>query len=209
MNRPICHITHIDNLPSILREGGLICDRRAEENGLVKQGIAHDHIKLRRSKRKILRDPGGNLCDYVPFYFCHHSPMLYAIHRNQVMSYTGGQSSIVYLVSDTDTIVKTNLPYVFTDGHADMKLSRQFSDVVDLNKLDWDIIKATSWSDTDEDGDRTRRKQAEFLVHDFFPWHCVTEIGVYNENIASSVAALIRGNEYLPPVRMRRAWYYG
>lgn len=206
MNPPVCHITHISNLSDILTAGGLWCDAKTQERGVCRQGIAHDHIKARRAKRKVTVGVGGVLCDYVPFYFWYHSPMLYAIHTGFIAGYEGGQSNIIYLVSDVDRVQNALLPFCFTNGHADMAFSQYFTDRADFALLDWETIKAKQWADTVQDNDRTRRKQAEFLVHDFLPWHCIKEIGVFNDDVAEQVRAAV--SEQDTPVRVRRNWYY-
>jgi hypothetical protein len=37
------------------------------------------------------------------------------------------------------------------------------------------------WRNTDEDGDRKRRRAAEFLVYNFFPFSLVTGIATYDD----------------------------
>ena len=49
-----------------------------------------------------------------------------------------------------------------------------FDRLDDLDKVDWKIMKSKYWNDTDEDPDRKRRRRAEYLVHQLFPWHCLT-----------------------------------
>jgi len=39
-------------------------------------------------------------------------------------------------------------------------------------------MQARYWSDTNTDNDRKRRRQAEFLVHNFFPLRLVEAVGV-------------------------------
>lgn len=163
----IFHITHVDNLAAILAEGGLWCDREAAERGVAEVGIAHQHIKERRARRHVPISPGGTLDDYVPFYFAPRSPMLYSIHGGYVEGYSNGQRSVVHLVSSAEAVSASGAPFVFADGHAELDLSDFFDDLDDLNKIDWKIMKAAYWADTNEDGDRKRRRQAEFLVHRF------------------------------------------
>jgi hypothetical protein len=43
------HITSILNLPDILKEGGLWCDRVVMQCSLAHVSIAHQHIKDRRA----------------------------------------------------------------------------------------------------------------------------------------------------------------
>jgi hypothetical protein len=54
-------------------------------------------------------------------------------------------------------------------------------------------MQAQYWNDTDNDPDRKRRRQAEFLVHEFFPWALVSYIGVYDRSIAETVDEIIQG----------------
>ena len=205
---PIYHITHIENLPTILAQAGLWCDRESARRGLIKIGIAHAHIKERRAKRVVPAGPGGTLADYVPFYFAPRSPMLFAIHRNQVAGYLGGQSAVVHLVSTAENVQAGGKAFVFTDGHADMAISSYFSDLANLTRVDWKIMKETYWNDTPSDGDRKRRRQAEFLTHEFFPWNLFGEIGVINQGMADRVNSLLAGTPNVPVVSVRRGWYY-
>jgi hypothetical protein len=67
-------------------------------------------------------------------------------------------------------------------------------------------MAATYWNDTDEDPDRKRRRQAEFLVHEFFPWELVSYIGVYDLSVAKIVGEIIKGGS--PEIGIQRGWYY-
>ena len=91
------HITHLDNLPGILRTGCLHCHRQLHQAGQHPVNIAYQGIQDRRASTRVPCGPGGVLHDYVPFYFAPRSPMLYAIHRNQIQGYSGGQSPILHL----------------------------------------------------------------------------------------------------------------
>jgi hypothetical protein len=134
--------------------------------------------------------------------------MLYTISRGNVPQYKGKQEDIVHLVTSVETVVDKNLPYVFADGHADVAFSTFYDDSSDLTAIDWQIMKETYWNDTEDDGDRKRRRQAEFLVHRFLPWHAVAMIGVHNEAIASRVQEILQGTAGTPKVVVHRDWYY-
>ena len=56
-------------------------------------GIAR--IKQRRRGLEVVARPGTMVGDYVPFYFCFRSVMLYVIHRgnNPDLTYCGGQGA--------------------------------------------------------------------------------------------------------------------
>ncbi len=200
----IFHITHVKNLKRIIEEGGLHCDRKAQE--LKSVNIGHQHIKQRRLDRVVPLSPGGTVGQYVPFYFAPRSPMLYAISRGGVEGYSEGQRPVIYLCSTVEAVVKAGLRWVFTEGHADMGFTDFFDDLNDLEKIDWDLMKSRYWNDTDNDPDRKRRRQAEFLVHRFFPWELVSYIGVYDRSIAETVGELIKGGS--PDVGIQLGWYH-
>lgn len=208
MTKAIRHMTHIRNLPVILEQGGLWCDRQAEERGLTQQGIGHVKLKTSRKRRPVKVGSGGFLCDYVPFYFATRTPMLSAIHHQKVDGYSGGQEEVVYLATTTSVIQQAGLPFVFTNGHAAVAITRQFTDMADLSKIDWDMIREKYWKNTDDDTDRERRKQAEFLVHDFLPWPLIRGIAVKTQAMAEQVAAVLEGQPHTPPIQVMPAWYY-
>lgn len=202
------HITHLDNLANILRESCLHCHRQIHSSGLQPINIAYPGIQDRRATTRVPCGPGGVLHDYVPFYFAPRSPMLYAIHRNQVAGYSDGQTPIIHLVSSVARFQETAHQFVFTDGHATMSFSRFFTDVADLDQVDWAIMQSEYWNDTPEDPDRKRRRQAEFLVYNTVNWQAILGIGVIDARVEARVNALLAGQHVALPVRVRRQWYY-
>jgi hypothetical protein len=204
----IYHITHILNLPNILEDGGLWCDRIVAQRNLAHVSIAHQHIKDRRAQKQVPCAPGGMVADYVPFYFAPRSPMLYVINKAGVAGYTDGQRPILHLVASAEAVQAAGLPFTFTDGHAEMDISRFFTDLQDLNQVDWKVMQDRIWRDTLLDGDRKRRRQAEFLVYRFFPFDLVENIGVINQGMAQQVSALLQPLAKKPVVQVHSAWYY-
>lgn len=202
----IFHITHVSNLNGIINRGGLACDRQAQ--ALDHTCIGYGHIKARRMVRPVQCGPGGTLGDYVPFYFAPRSPMLFTISRGNVPGYTGGQTQIVHLVSSAEAVHKAGLTFVFTEGHAVISISKFFTNLADLKKVDWKIMAARYWHDTDTDGDRKRRREAEFLVQNQLPWNLIQNIGVYDKNIEARVTQILETIEHKPDVTVERGWYY-
>jgi hypothetical protein len=205
---PIYHITHIRNLRSIIGSGGLHCDHAVAEQGFPCLGIAHTHLKQRRAVHAVPAGPGGVLADYVPFYFAPRSPMLFAIRQGNVEGYQAGQAPILHLVSRAETVASAGLRFAFTDGHAVMEFTAYFDTLKKLDKIDWKIMKERYWRDTPQDGDRSRRRQAEFLVHDFVPWSLVDTIGVIDRTMAAEVNEVLAGADHKPQISVQPTWYY-
>jgi hypothetical protein len=206
----IYHVTHIDNLPSIIKIGGLLCDSKVHSGQVAAKGIAHEHIKERRRSRNVDINPGGNLCDYVPFYFGPRSPMLYSIHNGYVDGYSEGQDNIIHLVASIEDVVFHGLSFVFSDGHAEMSISRFYNNIDNLNEIDWELMDSTWWNDTQEYPDRKRKRQAEFLVRNFFPWKLIKKIGVRLTKTQSQIQVIIEqsSENHHPIVEQELAWYY-
>lgn len=200
----IYHITHLRNLRGIVEYGGLFCTNSLRRTDRNHRSIAHESIQDRRETIDVGYSRGGTLHDYVPFYFAPRAPMLYAIHKGNVPNCPEGQQPIVHLVSEVQKLVEAGLRFVFTDGHGIMALTNFYEDLSNLDAVDWELMNAQYWADTDDDPDRSRRRQAEFLVHDFFPWNLVTEIGVFSDKVKRQVETI--GSSL--SVRTRRAWYY-
>lgn len=78
------HITHINNLSSIIKQGGLQSHITIQQQGIKYKDVANQDIQSRRNRTKIPLGPGGILHDYVPFYFAPRSPMLYYLYKQHL-----------------------------------------------------------------------------------------------------------------------------
>jgi hypothetical protein len=134
--------------------------------------------------------------------------MLYSIHGGFVEQYRDGQRPVVHLTGSAESVAAAGLPFTFTEGHAELAYSSFYEELADLDKVDWQVMKSKWWNDTVEDMDRKRRRQAEFLVHDFFPWELVTTIGVIDNSVAEEVNEVLKGAAHRPTAVVRRSWYY-
>ncbi|MGH2354596.1 MAG: type II toxin-antitoxin system toxin DNA ADP-ribosyl transferase DarT, partial [Chloroflexota bacterium] len=175
---PIYHITPVDNLAGIIAAGGLWATNQLRHQEVTHVSIAYEDIQDRRARKRVPCGPGGNLHDYVPFYFAPRSPMLCAIYYGRVPNCPSDQTAIVHLVSTAQAVRDAGLSYAFTDGHGAMAFTAFFDDLAQLDGIDWDVMRSRYWNDTDEFPDRKRRRQAEFLIHEFMPWGLIGEIGV-------------------------------
>lgn len=200
----IFHITHTDNLASIVAAGGIWCDAKIRAGNAKPTDVGYAHIKNRRMTRSVACAAGGVIGDYVPFNFCSRSVMLYVLHRGHA-GYQGGQRGMVHLVSNVSAARATGRSCFFTDRHAELGYSVQYESDSDLDKVDWTIMDTQQWGG---DTDLKERRQAEFLVHDFFPWSAVFGVGVHDEETAVKVRALISAATPKYGVRVRPAWYY-
>ncbi len=201
----VYHITDVGNLDSMIDAGCIHCDEGCASLKSAPVSIAYTDLKAKRAVTVVEVAAGGTLANYVPFYFAPRSPMLYTIHRGNVAGAT--QENIVHLVFCLEDLAEPD-QFVITDGHAIKSLTDQFGTLDDLEAVDWDIMRETYWADTDEDGDRSRRRQAEFLVHERVAFSSVRQIVAMNRATAQQAKDALSAIEDPPPIFIRPNWYY-
>lgn len=80
--------------------------------------------------------------------------------------------------------------------------------------LDWDLFIAEHWHDKinafNDDNDRKRRRQAEFLVHRFMPTECILFLIGCSEGARQRLSVLLGSFPELKHIRVgaRPSWYY-
>lgn len=203
----IFHITHLSNLASVIDSGGLMSDSQVRTNEIAHTRIGYEHIKARRLRRAVTVASKGFLGDYVPFNFCPRSVMLYVIHIGNVPGYDGGQDQVLHFVSTIERATQIGTPWAFTDRHADVDYALYFDKLSQLDKVDWQAVAANQWGGPGRDQIK-ERKQAEFLVHNRFPWEAILKIGVKSQEVADAVKAAIRSSPHKPDVVIQPGWYY-
>jgi hypothetical protein len=204
----ILRILHIDNLPGVLTTGGIWAPNHLPAGTPQSANITHADIVARRAQKVVPVGPRGTLHDYVPFYFGARSPMLLANHSGNVPTNPNGQRVIVYLVAHAEEVVQAGHRWVYTDGHAEMGLTAFFDDLARLPGLDWESINAIRWGGPNVHPDRKRRKQAEFLVHQFFPWNLVRSMVVLDGRMQAQAQGILAHAGRVVPVAVQPAWYY-
>jgi ssDNA thymidine ADP-ribosyltransferase, DarT len=150
----------------------------------------------------LLRTPkAGTIGEHVAFYFAGHSPMLNKIRTGYGVPYVD-QRDIVYICCKLESLVAQGHPYLFTDGQANTKGTNEYTELTDLNKLDWTMIHEKFWKDTVEDRDRMRRKQAEFLVKGHVPVACFLGLYTFDAQRRADVQQLLNERGLNIPVRL-------
>ena len=172
-------MVHIENVPHILLNGLTLANsENANENYVP---IGDGSLIDRRSS--VIVPNGKNLNEFLPFYFWYKMPMLYVVQKGYNGVPVQNPENIVYCVTNIEKIIQSQIPFLFTNGHAVSRLS-EFFGKDEINSveeiLDFDAIKKDFWSD-ENDLDLKRRKEAEFLVEGNIPLDTISGWVVYNE----------------------------
>ncbi len=211
MDPRIYHITHVDNLPSILSDGCLISDAAMIARGGPVAAIGMSDIKRRRVEElEVPCHPGTKVGDYVPFYFCPRSVMLYVISKRNhpSLTYRDGQGPIIHLEASVRGVVAwaaaAERRWAFSLSNAGAYYAEFRADLADLGHVNWAAVSATDFRPRAiQEG-----KQAEFLVHEFVPWGQVVRVGVQSREIRSRVEDALGAAAHRPTVEIQPSWYY-
>ena len=211
----IYHMIHVDRLASVIAEGGLLCDAIIRRRGAPGTTIGLNTIKQRRLDELILSNhPKLHVGDCVPFYFCPRSIMLYKIWKanDPELEYKGGQGAIVHLQADLRQAVSwansNSHRWAFTSSNAGSYYFRDYSDLNQLDKINWEAVHADRWSGPDVDPALKEGKQAEFLIEGSFSWELVSRIGIRSQNIYANVQNALQRAHHRPTVEVKPDWYY-
>jgi hypothetical protein len=210
-NPKIYHITHVKNLAGIAGAGLLWSDAQRLARKLDCEIVGMSRIKHRRLYEiEVDCHPGTKVGDYVPFYFCPRSIMLYILSRGNHpdVTYSGGQAAIVHLQADLHAVVQwaatSNRRWAFSTGNAGAFLTTFYADLEKLDQVNWPAVAENRWSSpTVKEG-----KQAEFLLHEYFPWHLIEKIGVHDPKMQHQVLQALHAHQHRPSVDVELQWYY-
>ena len=207
----IYHITHIQNLNNILNDKMLWSDSKRLEFGLDCEIIGMSEIRRRRLEELDVKCHSGTMVgEYVPFYFCPRSIMLYILYmgNHPDLSYRGGQGPILHLQADLETAIQwaneKDIRWAFSDINAGTRAAQFYDDLSQLNDIiNWSAVEATDW----RDAAIQEYKQAEFLTYESFPLGLVEKIGVCNNRIRDRVIDKLGDTPSLE-VSVEKEWYY-
>jgi hypothetical protein len=206
----IYHIVNVDRLSSIIAHNRLLCDTEIKKLALPGTTIGMGSIKERRLRLPVDRYASTVVGDFVPFYFCPRSVMLYVIHcaNNPELAYKGGQGQIIHLEADLHTVIQWanahNHSWAFSGSNAGAAYAQFWTDVSQLDQLNWRHIAATQWAQADI----REAKQAEFLMYNHFPWRLVERIGVHSKAVLNLVMNVLAQVAHKPTVQILPNWYY-
>ncbi|WP_235299806.1 type II toxin-antitoxin system toxin DNA ADP-ribosyl transferase DarT [Portibacter marinus] len=173
-------MVHIGNIPHIIEYG--ITHKSSINSNPNYIPIGDSTLISTRNSHPIIT--GKVIGDFIPFYFGFRTPMLYVIQKGFNGVSAVDPSKIVYVVTSIDSIIKSGVPFIYTDGHATDSFSSVYSqsEITDLEKqLDFKAIRAKYWRD-ENDLDLKRRKEAELLLEDDLLYSYINGFVVLNDN---------------------------
>ena len=209
-NPKIYHITPVSNIPQIINDGELRSDALMAAIGGPPVAIGMSSIKARRMRLPVKCRPGTVVGEYVPFYFCPRSVMLYLIYRgnHRDLAYRGGQDPIVHLEADLGASIAwanaSGRDWSYSTSNAGSFYAQFGCDSAGLHRIDWASVANTD----NRNVDVKEGKQAEFLVKSSFPWVLIDRIGVRTQATSVAVRAALRNAAHQPRLQIMPGWYF-
>ena len=202
----IFRITHIDNVPWILRNG--IHCRNSDTLDPNFREIGNPDLIDKRQHRIVPIAPGGTLSDYVPFYFTPHSPMLLNVKTGYNGMRQTSMREIVILVSSLHRVVQQNLPFVFTNQHAYPVATRYFNRLEYLDAIDWNILRDRDFKRDPNDPGKMERYMAEARIHGHIPISTLLGVACYSSQPESRLLEMQSDAKVSLKTVAKPTWYF-
>lgn len=202
----IFRIVHRDNLPWIL-EHGLHAKNGAMFDPHYRK-IGNPDLIDRRSRRRVPIPPGGTLSDYIPFYFTPFSMMMLNIKTGYNGIKKVPNQEIVILVSSLLRASDLRIPFVFTNQHAYTAAAEFFSDLADLQCVDWELLQSRNFKYDPDDPGKQERYQAEALIWKHLPLDALLGVCCYNQMSHSLIEPEIARRNLKVEARAQPGWYF-
>jgi ssDNA thymidine ADP-ribosyltransferase, DarT len=201
----IFRITHRDNVPWILKHGLHAANGELKDPDF--RNIGNPDLIEKRSHRKVKVGPDGVLADYIPFYFTPFSIMMYNIHTGYNVLQVPNEE-IVILVSSLHKVAELGIPFVFTDQHAYPLMANYFTDLEDLDQVDWDLLNRRDFRHDPDDPGKKERYQAEALIWKHLPFEALLGICSHSDAVDQGIKQELAKRKIELQTVVKRDWYF-
>jgi ssDNA thymidine ADP-ribosyltransferase, DarT len=201
----IFRITHRDNLTWIMEHGLHASNGKIQDPNF--RPIGNIELIDKRSRRDVKVGPGGTLGDYIPFYFTPFSVMMFNIHTAYNVQHVPNEE-IVILVSSLRRVAELGVHFVYTDKHAYLVTANYFTDLKDLDKVDWDILNRRDFRRDPDDPGKMERYQAEALVWRHLPFEALLGICCYSPEVGKDINTELAKRDLEMQTKVQRNWYF-
>lgn len=129
------HMTHFDNLESILLNG-LMSHKLVYANKMLRIDISNQAIQNNRDREESVF--GRNIQDYVPLYINPQNPMM---DSGKVKNY----SSNILLLEVIPHILVQEENILFSDGNAAQQETNFYHNQNEMNNINWQFLQEGKW----------------------------------------------------------------
>jgi len=153
------HLTHIENLPGILRDG-ILSHKIVQKSYPSFMDISESNVQYKRGRLKLESSSGRMrlIHEMVPLFLRPITPML-CLRQNIA-------EDLCFILINSSYVVRDDIECIICDGniavHQRTRTYNSFgNEGQNLDKLPWEVLNAVRWSDFP---DGARKRGAEFLI---------------------------------------------
>jgi ssDNA thymidine ADP-ribosyltransferase, DarT len=133
--------------------------------------------------------------------------MMFNIHTGYNVRQVPNEE-IVILVSSLHRVAELGVPFVFTDQHAYPVMANYFTDLNDLDRVDWDLLNRRDFKHDPDDPGKKERYQAEALVWRHLPVEALLGIWCYNSVVDEEIKAELAKRALEMQTIVQTGWYF-
>jgi hypothetical protein len=115
---------------------------------------------------------------------------------------------IVVMVSSLRRLQAKKVSFLFTDRHAYLVAAQFYSELADLDQIDWDMLQRRDFRIDPEDPSKKERYQAEALIHKHLPVEALAAIVCYDEDVRKSMDSALAKRDQTMKVAKMPSWYF-
>ena len=112
------------------------------------------------------------------------------------------------LVSSLHEVAQLGLQFVFTDQHAYPLMANYFTDLSDLNRVDWDLLNQRDFRHDPDDPGKKERYQAEALIWKHLPVAALLGICSHSEAVEAGIKQELAKRKIEMQTVVKRDWYF-
>jgi hypothetical protein len=105
-------------------------------------------------------------------------------------------------------VAELGIPFVFTDQHAYPLMANYFTDLKDLDQVDWDLLNRRDFKHDPDDPGKKERYQAEALVWKHLPVDALLGICCYASEVSETVKTELAKRGLTMQTIVQRNWYF-
>ena len=121
---------------------------------------------------------------------------------------TRTNDEIVIMVSSLHDLRAQGIPFLFTDRHAYLQAAQFFSDLADLDRIDWSILQNRDFKRNPDDPGKFERYQAEALVHRHLPVSALLGVACHDHASATALMQLVSARGLSWRAIPQPKWYF-
>jgi len=115
---------------------------------------------------------------------------------------------IVIFVSSLPHVASRGVPFVFTDQHAYPPMADYFTDLAELDRIDWSLLQSRNFKHDPDDPGKKERYQAEALIWKHVPLEALQGVCCYTPAVEQQIENEIESRGLSFKVAVRQSWYF-